>query len=180
MQQAMAQMQQQLQQMQAVQGDAQQVQAAQQAMARAAQQAAGNLNGNGNQQGQGQNDQQGVWQGGDVAANGKDQNQPWQGQAAPAGANQGGQGAGDRTYKAQAPYQVQQEISQSQDIETGAILANTLVKDKSIKGESRAKLSEVAAAALSEQTDEVDQERISRQAQKVVKGYFETIQEEAK
>jgi hypothetical protein len=148
-------------------------------MAAAAQQAAGNLNGNGNQQGQGQNLQQGVWNGGNVAGNPQNQNQPWNGQVAPAGANQGGQGAGDRTYKAQAPYQVKQEVSQSEDIESGTILANTLVKDKSIKGESKAKLSEVAAAALSEQTDEVDQERISRQAQKVVKGYFETLQHEA-
>jgi hypothetical protein len=120
-----------------------------------------------------------VWNGGQVAGDPKNQNQPWQGQAGPAGANQGGQGAGDRTYKAQAPYQVKQEISQSADIEGGRILANTLVKDRSIKGESKAKLSEVATAALSEQTDEVDQERISRQAQKVVKGYFETLQHEA-
>ncbi len=181
MQQAMQQMAQQMQQMQAIQADAQQVQAAQQAMAQAAGQAAGGLNGNGNQaQGQGQNQQQGVWQGGQVAGDPKNQNQPWQGQAGPAGANQGGQGAGDRTYKAQAPYQVKTEISQSEDIESGAILANTLVKDKSIKGESKAKLSEVAQSALSEKTDEVDQERISRQAQKVVKGYFETIQNEAK
>jgi len=180
MQQAMQQMAQQMQQMQAIQADAQQVQAAQQAMAQAAQQAAGGLNGNGQQgQGQGQNNQQGVWQGGQVAGDPKNQNQPWQGQAGPAGANQGGQGAGDRTYKAQAPYQVKQEISQSADIESGRILANTLVKDRSIKGESKAKLSEVATAALSEQTDEVDQERISRQAQKVVKGYFETLQQEA-
>jgi len=149
-------------------------------MAQAAGQAAGGLNGNQPGQGQGQNNQQGVWNGGQVAGDPKNQNQPWQGQAGPAGANQGGQGAGDRTYKAQAPYQTKMEISQSEDIASGKILANTLVKDKSIKGESKAKLSEVAQAALSEQTDEVDQERIGKQAQKVVKGYFETIQEEAK
>ena len=74
---------------------------------------------------------------------------------------------------------MKQEVDSSEDIESGAILANTLVKDRSIKGESKAKLSEVAASALSEATDEIDQERISRQAQKVVKGYFETLQEEA-
>ena len=53
------------------------------------------------------------------------------------------------------------------------------MKDRSIKGESKAKLAEVAAAAQNEATDEIDQERISRQAQKVVKGYFETLQHEA-
>jgi len=180
MQQAMQQMQAQLQQMQAIQGDAQQVAAAQQAAAQAAAQAAGGLNGNqpGGQQGQA-NNQQGVWNGGDVKGDPKNQGE-WNGQAGPAGANQGGVGAGDRTYKAQAPYQVKQEVSQSEDIEGGAILANTLVKDKSIRGESKAKLTEAAKVALSQETDEVDQERISRQAQKVVKGYFETLQQEAK
>jgi hypothetical protein len=180
MQQAMQQMAQQMQQMQAIQQDANQVAAAQQAMANAAQAAANGNAPNGNQPGaQGpQNNQQGVWNGGKVDGDPKNQGQ-WNGQAAPAGANQGGQGAGDRTYKAQAPYQVKQEIDSSEDIEKGAILANTLVKDRSIKGESKAQLSKVAEAALSEQTDEIDQERISRQAQKVVKGYFETLQHEA-
>ncbi|MGB7160600.1 MAG: hypothetical protein WBD40_21220, partial [Tepidisphaeraceae bacterium] len=140
--------------------------------------AAGGLGQGGNNPGQ-QNNGQGVWNGGDVKGDPKNQGQ-WQGQAGPAGANQGGQGAGDRTYKAQAPYAVKQEVSQSEDIEGGQILANTLVKDKSIKGESKAKLSEAAAAALSQETDEIDQERIGKQAQKVVKGYFETIQSEAK
>ena len=74
---------------------------------------------------------------------------------------------------------MKQEVSQSEDIEGGAILANTLVKDKSIKGESKVKLSQAAQSALSQETDEIDQERISRQAQKVVKGYFETLQHEA-
>jgi hypothetical protein len=179
MQQAMQQMAQQMQQMQAIQADANQVAAAQQAMAAAAQNAAaGNAPNGNNPAGGQQNNQQGQWNGGQVAGDPKKQGQ-WNGQAGPAGANQGGQGAGDRTYKAQAPYQVKQEVDSSEDIESGAILANTLVKDRSIKGESKAQLSKVAASALNEATDEIDQERISRQAQKVVKGYFETLQHEA-
>ena len=54
-----------------------------------------------------------------------------------------------------------------------------MAKAKSIKGESKAQLQEVAAAAEKEATDEVDQERISRQGQEIVKGYFETIQQDA-
>ena len=48
----------------------------------------------------------------------------------------GGKGAGDRDVKEQAPYAVKQEISQSQDIEGGKILASSMIKAKSEKGQS--------------------------------------------
>ncbi len=176
MAQAMGQMQQQLQQMQAAAQDAQEIAAAQ-AQAQAAQAQAQNaMNGNGKagQQGQG---------GGQWNPNGniQGQNQPgqWNGQAGQAGPNQGGIGAGDRNYKQQAPYAVKAEISPSQDDEKGRILASNYIKDnKPFKGQSTETLKQVAEAAQKEQTDEIDQERISRQAQKVVKEYFGSMEKE--
>src|SRR5439155_13769254 len=91
----------------------------------------------------------------------------------------GGQAAGDRTYKEQAPYAVKQEVSQSQDQEGGKILASTLIKSKSIKGESHVATADVAKPPEQEATDEVEQERISKPAQQAVKEYFSAWQKEA-
>ncbi len=177
MAQGMQAMQQQLQQMQAVANDAQQMQAAQ-GQAQGAQAAAQNAL-NGGQGGGGNNADGGQWaMNGQIEGNGEEG--MWDGQAAPAGPNQGGIGAGDRSYKAQAPFTVKQEVSQSQDDEKGKLLASTFVKDsKPIKGESKVTLKDVAAAAQAEQTDEVDTERISPQAQKVVREYFGSMEKEA-
>jgi hypothetical protein len=177
MAQAMQQMQAQLQQMQAQAQDAQQIAAAQAACQAAANEAQNGANGNNGGGGQGPN--AGQWRDGQIDGNG-DPGQ-FRGQAAFAGANQGGIGAGDRTYKAQAPYTVKQEVSQSQDDEKGRILASTYIKDnKPFKGESTATLQQVAEAAQKEQTDEVEQERISRQAAQAVKGYFGSLSEDKK
>jgi hypothetical protein len=162
-------MQQQLQAMQAMKADAQQVAAAQAAAAQAAQDAANGMN-NGGQGGQGQQQQNGQWAGGN---NNLGNNQAkWNQQAGKAGPNQGGQGAGDRTYKEQAPYQIKEEISQSKDIEGGKILASTLIKAKSIRGESKVGEATVGPPPQQEAADEVEQERISRPAQQAVKEYF--------
>jgi hypothetical protein len=173
---AMQQMQAQLQQMQAQAQDMQQIAAAQAACQAAAADAQNAANGNNPGGGQGQN--AGQWANGQIEG----QNQgEFRGQAGFAGANQGGIGAGDRTYKAQAPYTVKQEISQSQDDEKGRILASTYIKDnKPFKGESTASLQQVAEAAEKEQTDEIEQERISRQASQAVKGYFGSLSEDKK
>jgi hypothetical protein len=61
----------------------------------------------------------------------------------------------------------------------GKILASTLVKADSIKGESKAELREAVQAAERDATDEVDQDRISRQAQQTVKGYFNSVSKDA-
>ena len=187
--QGMVQMQQQLQQMQAQAADAQQIAAAQQ-MAQAAQgQAQNAMNGNAaaGQGGQGQNGNgNGNKPGGQQGNNGQwgqgqQGNQPGQpnNQNGPAGPNGGGQAAGDRTYKAQAPYTVKPEMSPSQDDEKGRILANSFVKDdKPLKGSSSASLKDVAAAAEQEQTDEIDQDHVSRQAEHTVHEYFRSMQEE--
>jgi hypothetical protein len=176
MAQAMNQMQQQLQQMQAAAQDAQQISAAQ-AAAQEAQANAQQGMGAGNAPGQGQNGQNAGNNGNNNIA-GKNGGQ-WNGQGAPAGPNQGGPGAGDRTYKQEAPYTVKPEFSPSQDDEKGRILASNYIKDnKPNKGNSTASLQDVAKSALNDPTDEVDQERISRQAQKAVKQYFGSMQDD--
>ncbi len=174
MAQAAQQMQQQMQQMQAVAQDAQQVQAAQQA-AQAAQQAAQDGLANGGQ-GQGQGQGQGHGQG----------QQPGQGDnpGDPNGQGPGGggpgQGQGAQMGVAEAPYTVKQEVSHSKDIKTGKVIAATFVKADAIKGESKAEVQQVAESALKDATDEIDSERVSRQAQNVVKNYFGSLGEEKK
>jgi hypothetical protein len=160
--------------MQAMKADAQQLAAAQQAAAQGAAQAAGACNNPGNGQGQQANGQNGQWQGnGQWGQNNQGQFKgPNQGRG-------GGPGAGDRTYKQEAPYAVKQEISQSEDIDSGKILASTLIKAKSIKGQSNVKESAVAAPPEQEATDEVEQDRISKPAQQAVKEYFSAWQKDA-
>lgn len=172
-------MQQQMQQMQAAAQDAQQIAGAQQAAQNAAQQAMDAMNG---QQGQnGQQQGQGNWQGkGQNQPGGGDPNQPWNGQANDGlQPNNGGQGAGDRSGKQQAPYAVKPEMSPSIDDEKGKILASTLVKGAALKGESKEQLKDVVESAIKNQADEIDQDRVSRQAQRVVRDYFSSIQNDA-
>jgi len=176
MQQAMQGMQQQLQQMQAAAQDAQQIGAAQQQAAQAQQGAQDAINGKGAQAG---GNDPGNWDGGN---NAQAQNNPgqWNGQPGPGDPNQGGIGAGDRTFKQQAPFAVKKEVSQSQDNEEGKILASNFIKDnKPIKGDSKLSLQDVARSAQKEQTDEVDNERVSRAAQKVVREYFKSMEDDA-
>jgi hypothetical protein len=176
MPQAMNAMQQQLQQMQAAAQDAQQIAAAQSAAAAAQSDAQQGMSGNA--PGQGQNGQNGNNGNGNNnnAGNGGGK---WNGQAGPAGPNQGGQGAGDRTYKQEAPYTVKPEISPSQDDPNGRILASNYIKDnKPNKGNSTASLQDVAKSALNDPTDEIDQERVSRQAQGAVKKYFGSMEDQ--
>jgi hypothetical protein len=149
-----------IQQLQQNAQDAQQIAAAQQAAIRAAEQAAKECAGGG---------QDPDNQGGD--------GQP---------ADQGGQGGwaqagGDRPKPQESPYGVKDEVSASEDNEEGRILATTLIKDREgLKGESKEQLKEVLEMAEAEATDEVDQERVSRQAQKAVKDYFGSMQEDAR
>ena len=111
---------------------------------------------------------------------GGDPNQPWNGQANDGmGPNNGGVGAGDRSGKQQAPYAVKPELSPSIDDEKGKILASTLVKGAALKGQSKEQLKEVTESALKNQAEEIDQDRVSRQAQRVVRDYFSSIQNDA-
>ncbi|HEX4178600.1 MAG TPA: hypothetical protein VHY57_09190, partial [Rhizomicrobium sp.] len=60
----------------------------------------------------------------------------------------------------------------------GRLIASSLVKDNApIKGDSKASLAKVAAAAEQDTTDEVDEDRIPRSAQNAVKEYFQTLKD---
>lgn len=86
-----------------------------------------------------------------------------------------GQGAGGQARVEEAPFDFKEEISKSADNDKGQILAQTLVKADAEKGESTAQLREVVRSNLQDATDEVDNQRISRQAQKAVRDYFTGI-----
>ena len=75
---------------------------------------------------------------------------------------------------------MKQEVDPSQDDEKGRILASNLIKDNNpLKGSAKETLKEIANKAANEQTDEVDQERIGRSAQKAVKEYFNSMSKDA-
>jgi hypothetical protein len=149
-------------QMQAVQQDAQQMQAAQDSVADAQQQAMDGLPAGDSSQ--------------STFDDGKDN-----GGFGNPGQNPGGgnQGFGGHLYKSAAPYTVKQVFSPSQDNPNGRVLASTLVKAGALRGEKHAELRDVAVAAQQDAPDEVDQDRVSRQAQSAVKEYFRSMEEDS-
>jgi len=158
---AAQQMQQQLQQMQAVANDAQEVAAAQ---------AAAGENGGQNPNGQ----QQNPGPGNGVGPFGQGANQGF-GKAM--GGGPGVAGAGNnRPAPEVAPFQVKDETDISQKTEKGKILASTFVKAGSIKGDAKMELHSVLPSVEKQATDEVDEQRIPRQDQDVVRGYFGNLQ----
>ena len=74
-----------------------------------------------------------------------------------------------------APFAVKKELSQSQTIEEGKILASSFVKAPADRGTSHVKLSDAIAAESKEAAEEVEQDRIPRGSQKAVKAYFDTL-----
>lgn len=153
--------------------DAQQVAAAQRRLQQAQQQALDGMNGadGGAQDGQ--------WQPMGGGNQGQGQQGQWDGQAGFAGQNAGGIGAGDRTYKAPAPFGVREEFAPSQENPQGRVLASTLVRAAALKGESRAELREALQASSKQASDEIDRDRVSRAAQRVVRDYFNSMQKAA-
>lgn len=149
-----------LAQMQAIQQNAAQMQAAQ-GMAGGGE--GGQQNG---QQGGGQQAGTGQWQPGNT------QNQG-QGMGGP------GQGMGGQAPYGAAPFGVKQEVSQSHDDDSGRVIASTLIKAESLKGESRAQVQQIVESETKEATDEVDQQRVSRQAQRAVREYFQSMAKDA-
>lgn len=166
MQDAMKQMQDTMDQIQAQQQDAAQVAAAQQAAQEAADAAAEGVDDKG--QGDGKGGGQGEF------AQGNPNKGQGNGQGGP------GKGAGGQAGVSEAPFAIKQEVSKSENQKGGRIIAATLIKADSEKGESKADLKDVAKAAEQADTDEVDSERVSRQAQKAVKDYFGSLGEEKK
>lgn len=149
-------------QMDAVQKDRDQVAAAQ----KAAQQPDddGNAGGggkNGKQPGQGP---QGQGQGQLGQGNGQ-KNQGMGGQ--------GGQGQGGVGQKELTQYSVEQKLDPSQNISGGKVLAKAFVKAPKLTGQATIEMSAAAKAAAKDATDEVNEESIPKDAQKVVKDYFD-------
>ena len=164
---AQQQMQQQMQQMDAIAQDAKEVQAAQQATDSASQEASQEASGENPSSMQGQQPGKGGkgdWKEGDP--NGRKGN-------GSGGPGRGGGAAGGIT---EAPYAVKAEVAHSKDIATGKTLASTFVKAGTVKGDAKIGLSQVAASALNDSTDDVDEQNVSKQSQQVVKQYFETMQ----
>jgi hypothetical protein len=168
---AQQQMQQQMAAMDAIQKDAAAQMAQAQELGDAADAAAGQCNGGegeGEEGGQlkGRKDGAGQWAAGDPKGKGPGMGGP-------------GIGAGGRAEKQTAPYTVKAEKAPVQDIASGKVLAATLVKAGTIRGESKEQLKDVARSAQQDSTDEVEQELIGRSSQQAVKGYFGSIEEDA-
>jgi len=172
MAQAQQQMQQQMQQMQAGAKDAQSMQAAANAAAQAAADAAAGLNGpGGNDSGDG------------TGGNGN------QGQNPNPQGGQGGQGpqagwtpnpgkGGAKMGIAMSPATFHQELDPSKDNEQGKILASRYVKAGIDPGKSTADLKNVTASAEKDAPDDIDQDRIPREAQQAEKDYFSAMQQQ--
>lgn len=152
-------------QMQAVQQDAAQMDAAREAIAEGQSQALDGLAPGDADQGTGSGDD-----------DGQKHNQQRNDGNNPGG---GHNGFGGHLYKTQAPYTVKRVLDPSQNIADGRVLASTLVKAGALRGEKREALKDVAVAAEKDAPDEVDQDRVSRKAQNVVKEYFRSMQEDA-
>jgi hypothetical protein len=164
------QMQQQLQQMQAVANDAQQVAAGQKGEngKDPGQQPGDNdgQQGNKGQQGNGHGNQ-----GGQQWAQNKGQNQP--------GAGGGvGKGGAEMPRPEVAPFQVKDETDLSEKNGKGKVLASTFVKAGSIRGESKMDLQKALPVVNKDTPDEIDEQRIPRQDQDAVRGYFNNLEKE--
>lgn len=174
---AQQQMQQQVGQLQAMAKDAQATNAGQR-MAQGA--GTGQQPGQQAGSGQGQNANPNPGQG----QNGNGQQAGGQ-QPGPGGQGQGGQAqaggvanGGVRPAPVAVPYQTVQELSKSQTIETGQIIANSFVKAPSERGEAKLKLTQAIEAKTKGEDGEVTTYRIPRGAQKAVKDYFDTLKQD--
>ena len=167
---AQQQMQQAMQQMQAMKQDAQQMQQLQQQMQQALNQAGGQCNGQGQgqgQNGQGQGQGKGQWAAGDP-------NQPGGGQGGP------GIGWGGGGDKSPAPFATKAEKDASPYDEKGQHLASVMIKDRSVRGESKAQLQEMLSAGQADAGDDIDDTRATQRAQEVQRRYFQTMADAVK
>jgi hypothetical protein len=133
-------------------------------------------NGQGNGNGNGQNGNQGGQQ--QAQAGGQGTWKP--GDANQKGAGSGGPGissGGARPRGEETPVGFDQKIAASVADENGKLLNSRFVKTTSDKGTSHVALKDVIESAKKDQVDEVDQDRISRPEQAVVKRYFDDLQQ---
>jgi len=92
----------------------------------------------------------------------------------------GGVGAGNnRPGPEVAPFQVKDETDISQKNEKGKILASSFVKAGSLKGDAKMDLHKILPTVDKAATDEVDEQRIPRQDQEVVRGYFGNLKRDS-
>lgn len=157
---AAKQMQQQMQQMQAVANDAQQVAAGNGQPGAGGDQGGNNPGGNGKP-----NNGGGQWGNNNQQGN---------------GGGAGGVGAGNNRPAPQvAPFQVKDETDVAGKNDKGKVLASSFVKAGSIKGDAKMDLHKVLPSVDKEATDEVDEQRIPRQDQEAVRGYFGNLKRDA-
>lgn len=149
-------------QMEAIQQDAQAIAAAQKALMDAIAQANGE--GEGDFDGEGRI---GEWKAGDPKGRGAGQGGP-------------GIGWGGGLGKSPAPFGVKQERSKTFYDPKGEHLASMLVKDRSVKGESKLQLQKIAEAAEAEEGDDIDESALDRRSQQVKRNYFRVMADEAK
>jgi hypothetical protein len=123
--------------------------------------------GNGGQQQSAMAGGQGTWKPGDA----KDH-----------GAGSGGPGVSDggaRPKGIETPVGFEKTIAASVADDKGKLLNSRWVKTTAEKGTSRVELHDVVQSAEKDAADEVDQDRISRPEQAVVKRYFDDLKQEA-
>ncbi len=70
---------------------------------------------------------------------------------------------------------MKQVLSPSENIAGGKVLAKTFVKAPQLKGTSTIELSQAGKAQVKESTDPMAEETVPKDAQKVVKDYFDTV-----
>jgi hypothetical protein len=121
--------------------------------------------------------QPGSGQGGNQSGQG----QQWaKGNQQPGNGGNGGQAGGARPDPTEAPYAVKKELSPSETIDKGRILASSFVKAGTIVGESKVGLSDAVLQEQQDEADQVDEDRIPRASAEAVKSYFKTIQDDSK
>lgn len=81
--------------------------------------------------------------------------------------------------KSAAPFGTKAEISPSQYNPKGEHLASMMIKDRSIRGESKAELQRIAQAAQAEEGEDVDNAVVDRRSQQVKRNYFSVMAREA-
>jgi hypothetical protein len=126
---------------------------------------------------EGGGDGEGGQKGGQMAGTG--QWKPGDNQDQGAGMGGPGRGEGGNAPYAPAPFGVKSEVSKSHDDDDGRVIASTLIKSESLKGESKAEIQKIVESETKEATDEVDQQRVSRQAQRAVREYFQSMAKDA-
>jgi hypothetical protein len=85
------------------------------------------------------------------------------------------QAAGGRGTKQSAIAGFKAEKSPSQTNKSGELIASQFIKAPNVKGQSTAELQKVIKAAQNDAPDTVDQDRISKQEEAIIKKYYDSI-----